>query len=82
MILSVIGLNSYSVKNDLNWTERVFIRNVIKMHGSKPLNITRKNETKILIEYPETAYILNNNGFISSVYLLEDGAWVNIGPEY
>jgi|APGre2960657373_1045057.scaffolds.fasta_scaffold24246_4 hypothetical protein len=82
MILALIGLKQYSVKDDLSWDDRRFIKNVIKMHGSKPLTITKKNENKIIIEYPETAYVLNNQGFISSVWLLENEVWINIGPEY
>lgn len=81
MILSVIGLNSYSVKDDLSREDRRFVKNVIKMHGSKPINITRKNATKILVEYPETVYVLDNKGFISSVWILEQGAWLNLGPD-
>lgn len=81
MILSVIGLNSYSVKDDLSKEDRRFVKNVIKMHGSKPINITRKNESKILIEYPETVYVLDNQGYISSVWILEQGAWLNLGPD-
>jgi hypothetical protein len=34
-----------------------------------------------MIEYPETVYILDNKGFISSVWILEEGAWLNLGPD-
>ena len=81
MILGMIGLNQYPVKDDLSWDDKRFVKNVIKMHGSKPINITRKNATKILVEYPETVYVLDNKGFISSVWILEQGAWLNLGPE-
>ena len=81
MILGMIGLNQYPVKDDLSWDDKRFVKNVIKMHGSKPINITRKNATKILVEYPETVYVLDNKGFISSVWILEQGAWLNLGPD-
>lgn len=81
MILGIIGLNQYPVKDDLNRDDKRFVKNVIKMHGSKPIAITRKNESKILIEYPETVYVLDNQGYISSVWILEQGAWLNLGPD-
>ena len=81
MILGMIGLNQYPVKDDLSWDDKRFVKHVIKMHGDKPINITRKNATKILIEYPETVYVLDNKGFISSVWILEEGTWLNLGPE-
>jgi len=81
MILGMIGLNNYSVKDDLSWDDKRFIKHVIKMHGDKPTNITRKNENKILVEYPETVYVLDSKGFISSVWILENGAWLNLGPD-
>jgi len=81
MILGMIGLNQYSVKDDLSWDDKKFVKHVIKMHGSKPVAITRKNESNILVEYPETVYVLNNKGFISSVWILEEGAWLNLGPD-
>ena len=81
MILGMIGLNNYSVKDDLSWDDKRFIKHVIKMHGDKPTNITRKNENKILVEYPETVYVLDSKGFISSVWILEQGAWLNLGPD-
>jgi hypothetical protein len=81
MILGMIGLNNYSVKDDLSREDKRFVKTVIRMHGDKPLAITRKNETKIMIEYPETVYILDNKGFISSVWILEEGAWLNLGPD-
>ncbi len=81
MILGMIGLNNYSVKDDLSKEDKRFVKTVIRMHGDKPLAITRKNETKIMIEYPETVYILDNKGFISSVWILEEGAWLNLGPD-
>jgi glutaredoxin 2 len=81
MILGMIGLNNYSVKDDLSREDKKFVKTVIRMHGDKPLAITRKNESKIMIEYPETVYILDNKGFISSVWILEDNAWLNLGPD-
>jgi hypothetical protein len=80
MILGMIGLNNYSVKDDLSKEDKKFVKTVIRMHGHKPLAITRKNK-KIMIEYPETVYILDNKGFISSVWILEEGAWLNLGPD-
>jgi hypothetical protein len=81
MILGMIGLNNYSVKDDLSKEDKKFVKTVIRMHGDKPLAITRKNKSKIMIEYPETVYILDNKGFISSVWILEEGAWLNLGPD-
>jgi len=82
MILGIIGLNQYPVTDDLSKDDKRFVKNVIKMHGSKPIAITRKNESKILVEYPKTTYILDDKGYISSVWILEDDGWVNLGPEY
>jgi hypothetical protein len=81
MILGMIGLNNYSVKDDLSREDKRFVKTVIRMHGGKPLAISRKNESKIIIEYPETVYVLDNKGFISSVWILEEGAWLNLGPD-
>lgn len=42
MILGIIGLNQYPVTDDLSKDDKKFVKNVIKMHGSKPIAITRK----------------------------------------
>lgn len=81
MIVSMIGLNHTSA--DLTRADRKFAHTVVKMHGKKDLiEITKREDKHIVIEYPETIYVLNPQGYIQKMYILEDGEWINLGPEY
>lgn len=82
MILSMIGMTAKPVKNDFSKEETRFIKNVTKMHRvEKLLKVSRLYTGRICIEYPTTAYILGFNGFIYQTWILEDGVWINLGPE-
>ena len=81
MIVSMIGINY--TDPDLTRTDRKFAHTVIKMHGKKDLiEVTKREDKHIVIEYPETIYVLNPQGYIQKLYILEDGEWINLGPEY
>jgi hypothetical protein len=81
MIVSMMGLPHTSA--DLTWSDRRFANTVVKLHGKKNLiEITKRQDKCIVIEYTETIYVLNPDGFIQKLYILEDGEWINLGPEY
>ena len=83
MILTMMGASGHKIKNDFTRQETKFIKNVVKMHwAERPTSITRTDSGNIAVEYSTTAYILGKNGFVSQVWILEDQAWINIGPEY
>ena len=81
MIVSMMGFTHTST--DLTREEKRFTYNVLKLHGKKDLiEITKREDKHIVIEYTETIYVLNPQGYIQKLYILEDGEWINLGPEY
>jgi len=81
VIVSMMGFPYTSP--DLTWSDKRFANNVVKLHGKKNLiEITKRDDKCIVIEYPETIYVLSPKGYVQKLYILEDGEWINLGPEY
>ena len=80
-ILSVGGLNENN-HQDFTRSEKMFIRNVIKLAGNKPEEIYRLDNKKIQLNYPNQRITLGKDGFIHELAILDKGEWIDLGPEY
>jgi hypothetical protein len=80
-ILSVGGFNVNNLQ-DFTRSERMFIRNVIKITGDKPEEIYRLENNKIRLNYPDQRITLGQDGFIHELAILDKGEWIDLGPEY
>lgn len=80
-VLSVCGINLQQPQH-FTFSERVFIRNVIKIAGKKPDDIYRLENNKIRLNYPDQRITLGQDGFIHDLEVLDNGKWIDLGPEY
>jgi hypothetical protein len=71
--------NDFKIKT-LPRQEQKFVKNVLKMHKWEQLSNISLTEKGLLMEFPTTAYVLRD-GYIHQTWILEDNAWVNLGPE-
>ena len=82
LLLSIIGLETNTSPVHFTKADKRFVKNVIKVNGRKGLiEVTKRKDQHIVVEYTTTMLVLNPNGFISKVYILEDGDWLDLGPE-
>jgi hypothetical protein len=83
IILSVLGINiNIPKKTNFTWNEKRFIKNVIKIQGQEPLEVYKLKNNKIQINYPNQRLTLGQDGFIHDLEILDNGKWVDLGPEY
>jgi hypothetical protein len=83
LVLSLIGfissdLHSQTMKG-LSKVERRFVRNVIRVQNEKPVEITKRKDNHIVIEFNSTMVVLKPDGFIGETWILEDGDWLSLG---
>lgn len=60
--------------------EQKFVKNVQKMHKWETLTDISMTDKGLMMEFPTTVYILRD-GYIHQTWILEKGAWMNLGPE-
>ena len=80
-ILAFISNNVYSQNNKLNRSERKFVKNVIKVQNEKPLEITKRNDNHIVVEFQTTMVVLNPDGFIGEMWIRADEDWERLTEE-
>ncbi len=81
MFVTVFG-STQSLPDFLNKEEKKFVKNVIDIHGEKPVEITKRKDKHIVIEFNNTMIVLKPDGFVGEMWILEDEDWVSIGREY
>lgn len=83
LVLSLLGfvrsdLHSQAIKG-LTRNERSFVKNVIKVQGEKPVEITKRIDNYIVIEFDSTMVVLKPDGFIGETWIRADGDWLSLG---
>lgn len=84
MILAVmIAGNSHSQKlpKNLSRSERVFVKHVIELTNDVLVNVTKRNDGMIVVEFHNTMYTLNEFGYIDEIWILTDEDWLSLGKE-
>lgn len=74
--------SSNNLPKSLSKSERKFVQNVVRIHGSKPLEVIKLKNGNISINYSDQRIVLGTDGFIHDLEILEDGVWIDLGPEY
>ncbi len=82
LLFALVGTSVYAQKSTLNRNERIFVENVIKVQNEKPVEITKRKDKHIVIEFDNTMYVLKPDGFVGEMWILEDEDWVSLGREY
>ena len=73
---------SQNLPKNLSKSERKFVKNVIELTNDVLVDITKRNDGIIVVEFWNTMYTLTENGYIDEVWVLEDEDWMALGREY
>jgi hypothetical protein len=73
---------SQDLPKNLTKSERKFVNNVISLTNDVLVEVTKRNDGIIVVEFYNTMYTLNEFGYIDQMWILEDEDWVSLGREY
>ncbi len=80
LFVSTFG-SSQELPNFLSKTEKKFVRNVINVQGSNPVEITKRKDAHIVLEFKDTMVVLKPDGFVGEMWILGDEDWISLGTE-
>ena len=72
---------SQNLPKNLTKSERKFVTNVIEITNDVVVEIVKRNDDVIVIEFWNTMYTMKD-GYIDEMWILEDEDWVSLGREY
>ena len=82
-LLVIVGTaGAQDLPKNLTKSERKFVRNVISLTNDVLVEVTKRNDGIIVVEFYNTMYTLTENGYIDEMWILEDEDWVGLGREY
>jgi hypothetical protein len=82
-LLFIVGTSySQQLPKNLTRSERKFVNNVISLTNDVLVEVTKRNDGIIVVEFYNTMYTLNDLGYIDQMWILEDADWVSLGREY
>jgi len=65
----------------LNRSEKRFVQNVIDIQGDKPVEITKRKDSHIVVEFNDAMYVLKPDGYVGEMWILGDGDWLRLPSE-
>jgi hypothetical protein len=80
LFVSTLG-SSQRLPNTLTRSERKFVRNVIEVQKEKVIEIIKRADSHIVIEFETTMVVLKPDGYVGETWILEDGDWLSLGTE-
>ncbi|MEY4331541.1 MAG: hypothetical protein RLZZ196_279 [Bacteroidota bacterium] len=72
---------SQKLPNFLSRSEKRFVQNVIEIKGNNPVEITKRNDSHIVLEFTDAMYVLKPNGYVGEMWILEDEDWIRLPSE-
>lgn len=78
--VSIFGI-AQDLPKFLNRSEKKFIQNVIDIKGDNPIEITKRKDLHIVLEFTDAMYVLKPNGFVGEIWILEDEDWLRLPSE-
>lgn len=81
LMIAGVGYSQKLPKN-LTRSEKKFVKNVIELTNDVLVNVTKRNDGIIVVEFWNTMYTLNDLGYIDEMWILEDEDWIALGREY
>jgi hypothetical protein len=81
LLFALIGTSVYAQKSTLNRNERIFVKNVIKLQNEKPVEITKRKDNHIVVEFDTTIVVLKPDGFVGEMWIRTDGDWTRLTEE-
>lgn len=80
LFVSTFG-GSQQLPNGLSRSEKKFVRNVIDVQKEQVIEITKRSDKHIVIEFETTMVVLKPDGYVGQVWILGDGDWISLGSE-
>lgn len=80
-IFILMSNSIYSQDNKLTKNEQEFVNNVIKVQNEEPVEITKRKDNHIVVEFETTMVVLKPDGFIGEMWILGDGDWQRLTEE-
>jgi hypothetical protein len=81
LLFALVGTSVYAQKSTLNRNERIFVENVIKVQNEKPVEITKRKDNHIVVEFDTTIVVLKPDGFVGEMWIRTDGDWERLTEE-
>ena len=73
---------SQKLPKNLTKSERKYVRTVISLTNDVLVDVTKRDDGIIVVEFWNTMYALNEFGYIDEMWVLEDEDWMALGREY
>ena len=81
-LISFISGEVYSQKmKGFSRNEKQFVKNVIKVQNEEPVEITKRKDNFIVVEFSTTMVVLKPDGFVDEVWIRTDEDWLSLGRE-
>lgn len=78
--ISIFG-TAQELPKSLSRSEKRFVQNVINIKGDNPVEITKRKDSHIVLEFTDAMYVLKPNGFVGEMWILEDADWIRLPSE-
>lgn len=85
LVASLLGFVSSDVYSQsmigLSKAERKFVKTVVKVQKEKPVEVTKRNDNHIVVEFNSTMVVLKPDGFVGEMWIRTDADWERLGTE-
>jgi len=82
LIFAGTSYSQVELPKNLTKSEKKFVNNVISLTNDVLVEVVKRNDGIIVVEFYNTMYTLNDLGYIDQMWILEDSDWVSLGREY
>jgi repressor of nif and glnA expression len=72
---------SQKLPKNLTRSEKKYVKSVIELTNDVLVDVTKRNDGIIVVEFWNTMYTLNEFGYIDEVWVLEDEDWMALGNQ-
>ena len=72
---------SQKLPKNLTKSERKYVRTVISLTNDVLVDVTKRDDGIIVVEFWNTMYTLNEFGYIDEMWVLEDEDWMALGNQ-
>lgn len=80
LMIAGVGYSQKLPKN-LTRSEKKYVKSVIELTNDVLVNVTKRNDGIIVVEFWNTMYTLTEFGYIDEVWVLEDEDWMALGNQ-
>ena len=82
MAIMIAGAGySQKLPKNLTRSEKKYVKSVIELTNDVLVDVTKRNDGIIVVEFWNTMYTLNEFGYIDEVWVLEDEDWMALGNQ-